>query len=120
MWIISGRRPHLWGSIFPLARGVKDYLTDRSVIQFPGFMRRTPRPSALNTALAGRWFATQVGVRLRTLEEMKALRKKSLPGVEVPDQELTDRTFSLAFDPGVYFGESLRSAYPYSGMEAIS
>lgn len=63
--------------------------------------------------VAGEWFATQVDVRQRTSEEMAELRKQSLPGVKVSDQELTDRTFSLAFDLGVYFAESMRSAYPH-------
>jgi len=50
---------------------------------------------------------------------MKKLQEKSLPGIEVPTEELADRTFSLAFDPGVYVGESLKSSLSASGKEAI-
>jgi hypothetical protein len=72
-----------------------------------------PDLSASSVGPAGTWFATQVGERMRTPEEMNALRQKSLPGIEISDQELTERTFSLAFDLGIYLGESLRSAYPH-------
>jgi hypothetical protein len=72
-----------------------------------------PDLSTDSVASAGQWFATQVEVRPRTIQEIKILRDTFLPGVGVSDFELTDRTFSLAFDLGVYFGESLRSAYPH-------
>jgi hypothetical protein len=69
--------------------------------------------SAGSIQAACRWFATQVEVRQRIPEEMAELRKHSLPGVKVSDQELSDRTFSLAFDLSVYFAECMRSAYAH-------
>jgi len=82
---------------------------------------QTWRPdfSSESVASAGQWFAEQVAVRPHTPGEMKKLQEKSLPGIEVPTEELADRTFSLAFDPGVYVGESLKSSLSASGKEAI-
>jgi hypothetical protein len=70
-----------------------------------------PDLSLDSIAFLGRWFAAQVETRLRTPKEREDLVKHSLPGINLPVLELADRTFSLAFDVGVYFGESLRFTY---------
>jgi len=54
--------------------------------------------------LLGEWFVSQVALRDRTKEEMDVIRSKLLFPVEVDEWELTDRTFSLALDVGMYFG----------------
>src|SRR5258706_8293696 len=70
-----------------------------------------------SVSAVGEWFSTQVAFRPRTTLELQELRKESLPGVELEAQELTDRTFSLAFDAGLYFGESQEISA--AGMEAV-
>jgi hypothetical protein len=59
----------------------------------------------------GSWYAENVETRPRTETEIDAIYS-SAPAwfrqVEVEEWELTDRTFSFAYDVGVYFGEVLR------------
>lgn len=63
-------------------------------------------PASLDSL--GVWFASQVKARPRTPQEMAELRdlmQIKLPGVEPPPEELTERTFSLAFDVGMYLSQ---------------
>lgn len=56
----------------------------------------------------GEWFAEKVETRERTDEEMNELIAKapaSLPGIEYPKRELTNKTFSLAIDIGMYLSQ---------------
>jgi hypothetical protein len=63
------------------------------------------------TAL-GAWFVTQVETRKRTTDEMAALRASGSFPVNIPEDELTNRTFSLAMDLGMYLAETLRAQHP--------
>jgi hypothetical protein len=68
-------------------------------------------PESLN-ALAS-WYEKNVRTRKRTETEREAIYQ-SAPAwfrhVEVDDWVLTDRTFSYAFDVGIYFGEVLKKS----------
>lgn len=59
----------------------------------------------------GRWFATQVETRPRTASEKEAI-SSSAPWVTVPDVELTNRTFSIAYDVGIYLALCILAARP--------
>jgi hypothetical protein len=63
------------------------------------------------TAL-GAWFVAQVETRKRTTEEMAALSASGSFPVNIPEDELTNRTFSLAMDLGMYLAETLRAQHP--------
>ena len=56
----------------------------------------------------GEWFAGQVAKRKRTEEEIKKMYAKApdwFKAVEIGDWELTNRTFSIAIDIGMYVSQ---------------
>jgi len=55
----------------------------------------------------GHWFATHVEIRPRTDQELQEIRANTTLPFDIPNEELTNRTFSLATDAGMYFGEVL-------------
>lgn len=55
----------------------------------------------------GAWFAGKVETRAKTSEEIDADKAKLTFPIEVPGEQLTNRTFSLAMDIGMYFGETV-------------
>ena len=65
----------------------------------------------------GEWFATQVTTRRRTDEETDEIKLDLLYPIEVPDEELSNRTFSLAVDIGMYFGRVVLRNVPGTRWE---
>jgi len=65
----------------------------------------------------GAWFAGQVALRSKTPEEAAETRAIAPFPVEVSDRVLTDRTYSLAMDIGMYFGRVLANAVHGSRWE---
>ncbi len=65
------------------------------------------RPNCLPESLEslGEWFASQAEARQRTQEETEGIQKRSQFPISVPDTELTDKTFSLAMDIGMYVSQ---------------
>jgi hypothetical protein len=63
-------------------------------------------PKSLNSL--GDWFATQVQTRQRTPDE----RQEISSWVGAPEWELTNRTFSVAIDTGMYLGTTLTRNHP--------
>jgi hypothetical protein len=53
----------------------------------------------------GEWFAGQVETRAKTAEEINEVKSKLTFPIDVPGEQLTNRTFSLAMDIGMYFGQ---------------
>ncbi len=53
----------------------------------------------------GEWFAGEVKVLAKTHEEVEAIEAKLAFQIEVPGEQLTNRTFSLAMDIGMYFSQ---------------
>ncbi len=53
----------------------------------------------------GEWFASYAEARQRTLEEIADIQKRSQFPINVPDTELTNTTFSLAMDIGMYISQ---------------
>jgi len=74
-----------------------------AVQRTPGFEAWTPDLSAGSVEALGNWFVDQVEVRSRTSEELGALAE----WVSASKHELTNRTFSLAYDIGMYFGRAV-------------
>jgi hypothetical protein len=61
----------------------------------------------------GLWLSHQVETRPRTADEVSWIKGRTAFDFDVSDRELTNRTFSLAMDAGMYFGETLRSHHPH-------
>ena len=60
----------------------------------------------------GNWFAGEVGTRPRSADEIEEITGRSEFKISISQQELTNRTFSLAMDTGMYLGETLKKQYP--------
>ena len=56
----------------------------------------------------GEWFEGEVETRPHTAEEMEELRSKLPAWIDIDSVDLTNRTFSLAMDIGMYLGEVFR------------
>lgn len=65
--------------------------------------RANYEPSSLS--LLGKWFSQEIEVRERTINEYKQLQDISRYPVDVNSFIPTDKTYSIAFDIGMYFGE---------------
>ncbi len=55
--------------------------------------------------MLGDWFATQIETRPRTPEEIDTFNAQTPYPIERSDRELTNRTFSLAMDIGMYLSQ---------------
>ena len=60
----------------------------------------------------GDWYAGQVEMRPRTIDEMNELRLSSTMNIEIAGWELTNRTFSLALDIGMYVAKTMQKQHP--------
>lgn len=82
-----------------------------AVRETPGFGSWDPdlTPDSLNQL--GEWFAIQVEMRPRTALELKRLQEGTPFHFEVSKQELSDRTFSLAMDIGMYLSQVFLNRY---------
>lgn len=70
-----------------------------------GFQKWKPDRTPESLDLLGVWFDGQVELRRRTPEEVEEVRSMLTFPIDVPDGELTNKSFSLAMDIGMYFGE---------------
>jgi hypothetical protein len=67
-------------------------------------------PESLNDL--GQWFAAVASTRERTEAERQAIIEGLVFPVEIGTRELTDETYSVAFDVGVYLSRVLMHAHP--------
>lgn len=67
-------------------------------------------PGSLKTL--GEWFAGEVETRARTQEELDELKSGLSFPMDVPTDDLTNRTFSLAMDIGMYFSQVILTNLP--------
>ena len=67
-------------------------------------------PESLNAL--GEWFATQIETRPRTQEEIDAFNAQTPFPIEHSGTELTNRTFSLAMDIGMYLNQVFLRNHP--------
>ena len=78
----------------------------------PGFEHWYPDFTPESLDVLGVWFAQAVETRSRTAEEMEELRRNSPIPIELPTDDLTNRTFSLAMDIGMYLGQVFQRSFP--------
>lgn len=83
-----------------------------AVQKTPGFetWRADFTPESLG--LLGEWFAAQVAMRPRTKDEIQEIKWNSAYPIDVPGEELTNRTFSLAMDVGMYLSQVFLKKHP--------
>jgi hypothetical protein len=62
--------------------------------------------------ILGKWFVGQVETRTRTSEELSSLKSGLSFPMDVNNKELTNKTFSLAMDIGMYFSQVVLTNLP--------
>jgi hypothetical protein len=77
----------------------------RVVKQTEGFEEWQPDFSPASLIGLGDWFAEQVETRKRTQEEIQEIDSHLIFPIEIDRDELTNRTFSLAIDIGMYLSK---------------
>jgi len=75
----------------------------------PGYETWQPDKTPGSLDALGEWFASQVGKRPRTEEELRELDEQVNGGrrfaIEISKEELTNKTYSLAMDIGMYLSQ---------------
>ena len=77
----------------------------RAVHETPGFQSWQADTTSISLDLLGDWLASQVETRPRTDEEIREIKRRSKFPIDVPTLELTNKTFSLAMDVGMYISQ---------------
>ena len=70
----------------------------------PGFENWEADETPESLKELGGWFDAEVDTRRSTQEEMDEIRSRLSFPIDIPEEELTNRSFSLAMDIGMYFG----------------
>lgn len=98
----------------------------REVKRTPGFEVWEPDFTPASLLLLGDWFASQVDTRSRTRCEIEEIEACSFYPIGVPAEELTNRSFSLAMDVGMYLSQvfmrsnsNLRWEQPFSSKKFV-
>jgi len=71
----------------------------------PGYENWEPNGTPESLEALGQWFEGQVETRKKTAEEVEKAGAALTFPIDIPEVDLTDRTFSLAMDIGMYFGQ---------------
>jgi hypothetical protein len=83
-----------------------------AVKETPGFQGWMPDLSPDSLRVLGDWFSQQVETRPRTLKEKEEIESRLTFSIDVPSEELTPTSFSLAMDVGMYFGQVVLKNLP--------
>ncbi|TME89649.1 MAG: hypothetical protein E6I44_02865 [Chloroflexi bacterium] len=73
----------------------------------PGFSAWEPGFTPHSLGRLGEWLAEEVETRPRTEAEIRELARDSPYPIDIPKETLTNRSYSLAVDTGMYFSEVL-------------
>lgn len=84
----------------------------QAVRSTPGFEDWQPDETPESLEQLGDWFLGQVETRKRTEDEAREIQGRLIFPVDIPDEELTNRSFSLAMDIGMYFGRVVLKNLP--------
>jgi hypothetical protein len=82
-----------------------------AVQQTPGFESWQADFTPASLDLLGDWFATQVESRPRTNDEIQDIKGRLSFPIEVPEEELSNQTFSLTMDIGMYLSRVFLNNY---------
>jgi hypothetical protein len=83
-----------------------------AVSQTPGFETWQPDYTPASLDMLGEWLAAQVEMRGRTEEELQEVKNRSPYPIDTSEKELTNRTFSLAMDTGMYLSQVFLQNHP--------
>lgn len=78
----------------------------------PSYENWNPDASLESLDVLGRWFESQVETRKKTPEEIEEIRARLTFPIDIPEDQLTNRTFSLATDIGLYFSQVVLKNLP--------
>jgi hypothetical protein len=78
----------------------------------PGYENWAPNETPESLEALGRWFEGQVETRKKAADEIEETRSKLTFPIDIPEEELTDGTFSLSMDIGMYFGQVIIKNLP--------
>jgi hypothetical protein len=81
----------------------------------PGFDHWEPDETPESLDALGAWFWGEVRIRPRTEEEKEEIYRESpewFRAVAIPEYDLDDRTFSIAFDIGMYMSQVFLRSFP--------
>jgi hypothetical protein len=78
----------------------------------PGYENWEPDYSPESLEPLGEWFFAQVETRPRTSEEIDAIQNQSKFPINIPGEDLTNKTFSLAMDIGMYVSQVFLKHHP--------
>jgi hypothetical protein len=88
----------------------------RAVRLTPGFEAWRPDKTPASLDALGHWLADHVETRQRTEEELRELNEKINGGspypIDISGKELTNKTFSLAMDTGMYLSQVFLQNHP--------
>jgi hypothetical protein len=84
----------------------------QAVQETPSYESWEPDASLESLDLLGQWFETQVETRRQTAEEIEEIRARLTFPIDIPEDQLTNRTFSLAIDIGLYFSQVVLKNLP--------
>jgi hypothetical protein len=84
-----------------------------AVRQSPGYEDWSPDYSRESLSLLGNWFQAHVETQSRTPEETEELTSQTKWRFPVGNSELTNRTFSLAMDVGIYLSQVFLRNHPH-------
>ena len=77
-----------------------------------GYEKWEPDYSPQSLGTLGEWFLKQVETRPRTQEEIEKIQGKSEFPINISGEELTNKTFSLAMDIGMYVSQVFMNNHP--------
>lgn len=83
-----------------------------AVGETPGFETWQPDCTPASLDVLGEWFSAQVETRNRSQEELQEIKDRLVFPMEIPNEELTNRTFSLAMDIGMYISKVFLKNHP--------
>lgn len=86
---------------------------EATVRQTQGFEQWRATYTENSLDLLGEWFVAQVSVRPRTKEELNELHSRSPMLLNVDEYELTNQTFSLAIDIGLYVARMFLNSFSH-------
>jgi hypothetical protein len=91
----------------------------KAVKSTPGHGAWDPDLTPESLQALGSWFEGQAETRKQTGDEVEELRAKLVFPIDVSDRELTNRTFSLAVDIGMYFSQVVLKNLPGTRWDQI-
>jgi len=90
---------------------------ERAVRESPEYSSWSADCSSSSLKGLGEWFVGQVETRERSSEELDAIKLSLSFPMEIDTEELTNRTFSLAMDIGMYFSQVVLTSLPGTKWE---